>query len=207
MNDKRDFLKRGLYAVTPANRAPAQLLPDAEAALAGGVRLLQYRAKPRPDPDVARELLKLCRRNGAALIINDDIELAAILDAHGVHLGRDDARPERAREALGPDAIIGVSCYNDLDRAREMLAAEPDYLAFGSVFASPTKPDAVNCPPDVITAARDLGLPVTAIGGITLDNAPTVIDAGADLLAVITDLFDADNIEQRARQFQELFSS
>ncbi len=207
MNTKRDFLKPGLYALTPADWSPAQLLPAVEAALAGGVRLLQYRAKPGPDPDVARELLKLCSKAGAALIVNDDTELAAIVNAHGVHLGRDDGDPKKARELLGDEAIIGVSCYDDLDRARHLAESGPDYLAFGSLFASPTKPDAVNCPPDVITSARELGLPVTAIGGITLDNARIAIDAGADLLAVITDLFDAEDIEQRARQYQELFSS
>ncbi len=207
MNTKRDFLKPGLYALTPADWSPAQLLPAVEAALAAGVRLLQYRAKPGPDPDVARELLKLCSKAGAALIVNDDTELAAIVNAHGVHLGRDDGDPKKARELLGDEAIIGVSCYDDLDRARHLAESGPDYLAFGSLFASPTKPDAVNCPPDVITSARELGLPVTAIGGITLDNARIAIDAGADLLAVITDLFDAEDIEQRARQYQELFSS
>jgi thiamine-phosphate pyrophosphorylase len=207
MNDKSDFLAPGLYALTPADWPPAQLLPAVESALTGGVRLLQYRAKPAPDPDVARELLKLCTRAKAALIINDDAELAAIINAHGVHLGRDDGDLRQARELLGEEAIIGVSCYNDLERARELAAAGADYLAFGSLFASPTKPDAVNCPPDLLTAARELGLPVTAIGGITLDNARIAINAGADLLAVITDLFEADNIEQRARQYQELFSS
>ena len=206
MNNKRDFLKPGLYAVTPADWSPNRLLPAAEAALTGGVRLLQYRAKPKADADVARELLKLCTRAGAALIINDDVELAAIVNAHGVHLGRDDIDPLQARQLLGDEAIIGLSCYNDLDRARQLTRTGPDYLAFGSLFASPTKPDAVNCPPDVITAAREFGLPVAAIGGITLDNAPVAIEAGADLLAVITDLFDAEDIEQRARQYQELLT-
>ena len=207
MNDKHDFLKPGLYAITPADWAPNRLLPAVEAALAGGVHLLQYRAKPKADPDVARELLKLCGRAGAALIINDDAELAAIVNAHGVHLGRDDTDPAGARTLLGEEAIIGVSCYNDLERARNLARSGPDYIAFGSLFASPTKPDAVNCPPDVLTAAREIGLPVAAIGGITLDNAPVAIEAGADLLAVITDLFEAKDIEQRARQYQELFTS
>jgi thiamine-phosphate pyrophosphorylase len=207
MNDKRNFLAPGLYAITPANWPPARLLPAVRAALAGGVRLVQYRAKPEPDADLARELLKLCQKANAALIINDDIELATIIDAHGVHLGRDDDDPARARQLLGNEAIIGVSCYNDLERARELAAGGPDYLAFGSLFASPTKPDAVNCAPEVLTEARELGLPLTAIGGITLDNAPMAIEAGADLVAVITDLFDADDIEQRARQYQELFAS
>jgi thiamine-phosphate pyrophosphorylase len=207
MNDKSDFLKSGLYAITPSGWASNRLLPAVEAVLAGGVRLLQYRARPKADPDVARELLKLCRKAGAALIINDEAELAAIINAHGVHLGRDDIDPLQARQLLGEEAIIGVSCYNDLNRARQLARTGPDYLAFGSLFASPTKPDAVNCPPGVITAARELGLPVAAIGGITLDNAPVAIEAGADLLAVITDLFGAEDIEQRARQYQELLTS
>lgn len=169
--------------------------------------MVQYRAKPTPDPDLAREMVETCQRGGAALIINDDVELAAMVNAHGVHLGRDDADPNRARQLLGKQAIIGASCYNDLDRAREMAEQDVDYLAFGSLFASPTKPDAVNCPLDVITRARELGLPVVAIGGITLDNAGQAIAAGADFLAVITGLFEAEDIEQRARQFQELFDT
>lgn len=205
MNHKRDLLTQGLYAITPAEWPPAKLLPALEQVLEGGARLVQYRAKPGPDADLARELLDMCRQAGAGLIVNDDADLAAIIGADGVHLGRDDTDIARARDLLGEQAIIGVSCYNDLDRAAALAENGPDYLAFGSLFPSPTKPDAVHCAPEILTRARGFGLPVAAIGGITADNAAKVIAAGADLVAVISDLFEAEDIRARARQFQELF--
>lgn len=197
----------GLYALTPADWPRERITAAVEAAIAGGARMIQYRAKPRPDAGTAHELLDLCRASGAKLIINDDVELAAEIRAHGVHLGREDPEVDQARRTLGSHAIIGVSCYNDLERAERLADAGADYLAFGSVFASPTKPDAVNCPADTLTRARRFGLPIVAIGGITADNAGEVIAAGADLVAVISDLFEADDIRARARQFQELFAS
>lgn len=189
---------RGLYAVSP--EAP-DALARIEQALAGGVALLQYRSKRR-DAAEAREVLRLARRHGVPLIVNDDVELALEIGADGAHLGRDDGDLAGARKRLGT-RILGASCYNRLDLARAAVAAGADYVAFGSVFPSPTKPDAARAPLSLF--AGDLPVPLCAIGGITLENAPSLIEAGADLLAVITDLFDAPDIAARARQYARLF--
>ncbi|OIQ95907.1 thiamine-phosphate synthase [mine drainage metagenome] len=203
---------RGLYAVTPEGLPPERLSALVSAALAGGVRLVQYRSK-EASADLRRSqaaaLLALCRASSAQLVINDDLALALELGADGVHLGRDDGDPAAAREALGPKRILGVSCYGDLAAAEAAAAAGADYLAFGSVFASGTKPQAPVIPLELLgQAKRRFGLPVAAIGGITLDNAARTIAAGADLLAVIADLFDAGDIaavSARARKYQKLF--
>ena len=204
----------GLYAVTPESpgtKGTAQLLVKTRAALTGGVRIIQYRSK---SPDIAfkheqaSELLSLCREFRVPLIINDDVRLAALTDADGVHLGQDDTRLLEARINLGPEKIIGVSCYQDLARALRFEAEGADYVAFGSFFPSPTKPDAPLCPLSLLGAAKaQLHLPVVAIGGIALDNARAVIGAGADALAVISALFDAPNIEACAETFCDLFAT
>jgi len=206
---------RGLYAVTPDGLPFERLAALASAALAGGVRLVQYRSKESAIElrrHQAAALLKLCRAAGAQLVINDDLALALELDADGVHLGRDDGDPAAARRALGSGRILGVSCYGDLAAAEAAAAAGADYLAFGSVFASSTKPQAPVIPLELLgQAKRRFGLPVAAIGGITLDNAARTIAAGADLLAVIADLFDAGDagdaaaVGARARNYQKLF--
>ncbi|MBZ0142493.1 MAG: thiamine phosphate synthase, partial [Rhodocyclaceae bacterium] len=180
----------GLYAVTPDLADTADMLRRAEQVLLGGVRLVQYRNKPA-DAALRREqaaaLLALCRRHGARLVVNDDLPLALSLGADGVHLGREDGDLAAARAVLGAGRLLGVSCYDELERAREAKRVGADYVAFGSFFASPTKPAAVRAPLGLPAAAKaELGLPVCAIGGITLQNAPQLIDAGADLLAVIS---------------------
>lgn len=200
---------RGLYAITPDLAATAQLLGRVALALRGGARLVQYRNK-RAGPALRREqaaaLVALCRDHAARLIVNDDLALALDVCADGVHLGREDGDLASARAALGPQRILGVSCYNDLERAAEAGRSGADYVAFGSVFASPTKPGAVRAPLTMLSEARrELGLPVCAIGGITLDNAPSLIAAGADLLAVVSDLFDAPDIQARAAAYSLLF--
>ncbi len=199
----------GLYALTP-DMADTEALVDVVArALDGGVRLVQYRAKNAGAAlmaDQAERLLALCRRQGAALIVNDDAGLAARIGADGVHLGRDDASIADARRLLPRGAIIGVSCYDALPRACELRAAGADYVAFGSFFASSVKPLAVRPVPALLSAARRaLDCPIVAIGGITLANAPALIAAGADALAVITDLFDAPDVRARADRFGQLF--
>lgn len=200
---------RGLYAVTPDGRDGVTLVREVEAVLAGGCRWLQYRDKSADAADRlsrAKALQALCCEHGAALIINDDVELAATVGAAGVHLGRDDDCIADARRALGNDAIIGASCYDDLETARQAAAAGADYVAFGTVFPSPTKPLAVRAPLELLGRCRaELQVPVCAIGGITLGNAPTAIAAGADLLAVITDLFAAPDLTTRAAAYQRLF--
>jgi thiamine-phosphate pyrophosphorylase len=190
---------RGLYAVTP--EAPDAVTRVARA-LEGGVALLQYRRKQR-DLHEAREIAALARRHGVPLIVNDDVELALELAAHGAHLGRDDGDLRAARRRLA-GRILGASCYNDADAARRAVEAGADYVAFGSVFASSTKPSALRASLGLF--AIDLGVPLCAIGGITLENAPQVIAAGADLLAVVSDLFDAPDIARRAAQYSRLFA-
>jgi thiamine-phosphate pyrophosphorylase len=191
---------RGLYAVTPGGKDVERKV---RLALEGGVALLQYRGKARNRPQAAA-IVRLAQQFGVPVIINDDADQAIELGADGAHLGRDDGELTLARELLG-ERILGASCYNDLGLARTAVAAGADYVAFGSVFASPTKPNAVRAPLALFREAKALGVPLAAIGGITLDNAPQLIAAGADLLAVISDLFDAPDIRARARAYGELF--
>lgn len=188
---------RGLYAITPQDVDLERL----RLALEGGAALLQYRSKRR-DLSAARAVLRLARGYGVPVIINDDVGLALEVGADGAHLGRDDGDLAAARQRLG-GKLLGASCYNDLALAKAAVRAGADYVAFGSVFASPTKPNAVRAPLSLFHSS--LGVPKAAIGGITLDNAPGLIAAGADLLAVISDLFDAPDIALRARQYRELF--
>ncbi|WP_153109576.1 thiamine phosphate synthase [Propionivibrio limicola] len=200
---------RGLYAITPDTLDDEHLLIRAEAALRGGARILQFRDKHRPvgdRPGIARALQTLCRRFDTLFIINDDLPLALALGADGVHLGSDDGDLIAARQALGPERILGASCYANFELARQAVAAGADYVAFGAVFGSPTKPHAPRAPLALFERGqRELSVPSCAIGGITLENAPAVIAAGADMLAVITDLFDAPDIEARAGAYQSLF--
>lgn len=202
-------LRRGLYLVTDGS--PLQpLLATVAAALRGGAVLVQYRAKDVPPERrhaEASALLQLCRAHGTPLLVNDDLELALAIGADGVHLGRDDAPADVARGRLGAGALIGVSCYADLQRAHAAIAAGADYVAFGSMFPSSTKPAAPPAPLALLGAARDtLGVPVCAIGGITLANAAVVVGAGADLLAVISDVAAAADPEARARAYATLFT-
>lgn len=197
---------RGLYAITPGGGDSGSLLDKVSAALEGGIAALQYRNKAANREQRLREatqLRELCRRHGVPLIVNDDLDIALEIKAQGVHLGRDDAELASARKKLA-GGIVGASCYNDLERARQAVGAGADYVAFGSVFASPTKPAAVRAPLALFQA--DLPVPLCAIGGITLENAPQVIAAGADLLAVISDLFDAPDVKARAIQYRKLFA-
>jgi thiamine-phosphate pyrophosphorylase len=200
---------RGLYAVTPDDGLLPRLSALVESALRGGVRFVQYRNKSAPPPlrrAQAADLLRLCRAYDARLIINDDLALALNIGADGVHLGRDDGDLLHARAALGTSRILGVSCYGDLARAEAARDLGADYLAFGSMFASRTKPHAVIAPLELLDQAKQrFGLPVAAIGGITLDRAPQLIESGADLLAVISDLFDAKDIAVRAEEYGRLF--
>jgi thiamine-phosphate pyrophosphorylase len=202
---------RGLYAVTPDEPDTAALVAAVREALAGGAAAVQYRNKAA-DAALRRAqaaaLAALCRDSGVPLVVNDDLELALAVDAAGVHLGRDDGDLADARRRLPRGKLLGASCYDRLDGALRAAAAGADYVAFGSLFPSPTKPGAVVAPLALFGAAkRRLGVPLVAIGGITLANARTAIAAGADALAVITALFDADDIAARARSFAALFAT
>lgn len=199
---------RGLYAITPECGDAAVLYGKVQRALEGGLALLQYRNKMSPEHSrlqQANAIAALARGYGVPLIVNDDIELALKIGAQGVHLGRGDGKlaPARARMA---GKLLGASCYDKLELAQAAVAEGADYVAFGSVFASGTKPAAVRAPLSLFAAARSLKVPLCAIGGITLDNAAQVVSAGADLLAVISDLFDAPDVTERARQYRKVFS-
>ncbi len=170
--------------------------------------LLQYRDKTADAPRrlaEARALAKLCTDMGALFVINDDVELALACGARAVHLGEGDADIATARRRLGDDVVIGVSCYDDIDRARRLEAAGADYLAFGAFFPSPTKPQARRAGLDVMRAGATLGVPLVAIGGIRPDNAALLINAGANYLAVISEVFGQPDICAAARRFASLF--
>ncbi|MEX0387279.1 thiamine phosphate synthase [Spiribacter onubensis] len=191
----------GLYVITDARRPRRVALESAvESALRGGARVVQYRDKSddaRRRHQDAKTLATLCRARGATFIVNDDVELAVAVAADGVHLGRDDDDLAAARAALGPGALIGVSCYNEIERARRAAAAGADYLAFGSVYPSATKPEAVHAPLTLFGEARHFtDRPLVAIGGINADNIASVITAGADAAAVVDAVFAAPDVEQ-----------
>lgn len=200
----------GLYAITDATHIPIDQFHYAiEQALLGGANIIQYRDKSGDKQqrfNQAQGIRTLCQQHNALCIINDDVELAKAVNADGVHIGQDDCRYQDARAHLGKSAIIGVSCYADLDRAQEAQQQGVDYVAFGRFFPSSTKPNASPAPIDVLTTAKQsLHLPICAIGGITHQNAPSLIAAGADMVAVIGDLFTAPDIRTRATAFRNLF--
>ncbi|HVK54098.1 MAG TPA: thiamine phosphate synthase [Burkholderiales bacterium] len=198
----------GLYAITPEEPSAELLLEKVRQAIAGGARTLQYRNKSADQVTrlwQAEALAAFAKSKDVVFIVNDSVELARVTDADGIHLGKEDSDVASAREALG-DKLIGVSCYNDLDRAIEAEKAGADYVAFGAAFPSATKPNAVHAPLDLYRQAmRKLSIPVVAIGGITPNNAKALIDAGVDAVAVISDLFEANDIRARAELFSRLF--
>lgn len=201
---------KGLYAVTPDLADTALLVAQVETVLGAGARWLQYRNKTVDDITRRTQALALrdvCRRHDATFVINDDVALACELDADGVHVGADDMGVEAARVQLGRGKTIGASCYADLAHARSAAAQGADYIAFGSFFTSTVKPSAVRAPLTLLPAARTLGLPVVAIGGITLDNARELVTAGADAVAVISAIFAAQDPAAAARQFCRIFQT
>lgn len=201
--------RRGVYLLTRPSASPLALHDTVAAALDAGVVLVQYRDK---SDDAQRRhaeatlLARACAARAVPLMINDDVALAAAVGAAGVHVGEHDASLAAARAALGPDAIVGVSCYDDAGRAATLAAAGADYLAFGSFFPSPTKPHARRASLDLLTGAARHGLPRVAIGGITADNAEPLVAAGADLVAVISAVFDAPDPARAVRAFDHLFN-
>ncbi len=212
LKQQRDHRLQGLYAITDEHLIPEAVFASrVEAALAGGARIIQYRDKStnrQKRLQQAQQLRRLCSDYHALCMINDDIELARAVDADGVHLGRDDHSPERARERLGEKAIIGISCY---DRLALALAAEKsgaDYVAFGAMFSSTTKPEACLAGTAIIRQARQrLQLPVCAIGGITAENIRAPLREGADMVAVIGGVFAGDNVKDKALALSRHFQS
>ncbi|MBS1221331.1 MAG: thiamine monophosphate synthase [Proteobacteria bacterium] len=202
---------RGLYAITDALLIPDDRLTEAvEQAILGGARLIQYRDKSHDDArrlTQARALNELCQHHEVPLIINDDVELAAQVGAAGVHVGKDDSAFAIARARLGGNALIGVSCYDRLDLALEAVRAGADYVAFGAFFPSPTKPTEIRASVALLRKARAaLNVPIVAIGGITPDNAPLLLDVGADALAVVSGVFGQPDIQAAARRYANLFA-
>lgn len=205
------FPTSGLYAVTPEHLYGSELSDAVEAAVRGGAKAVQYRNKSGSQDqrhNDAQALVRLCHRYGVSLLINDDVELAYQVNADGVHLGKDDISLADARTRLGPHPSIGISCYDDIGRAYAAHAAGASYIAFGSFFASQVKPDAVRASLELIPAAKAAtGIPIVAIGGITPANAPMLLTAGVDVLAVITAVFGEQDPTSGARAFATLFDS
>ena len=211
---KTDTLKaalKGLYVITDS-----QLMPEADffnmvrQALEGGASIVQFRDKGRHDRQMLEKaiaLRRLCEKYHALFIVNDHVGLAVEAGAHGLHVGEDDSDLQNARKAM-QGGIVGVSCYNDLERAVRMAADGADYVAFGSFFPSPTKPGARRAEPELLAAARTvLDVPVCAIGGITAENAEKLVLAGAHMTAVISDIWRADNIRERCSMYVDIFRS
>ena len=210
MTERRRFPPCGVYAIT-SDRAgsPAELCDAVALAIAGGARVVQYRRKHVEAAVQRREAAAACRvaRDlGACFIVNDDVALARAIAADGVHLGRDDGDFRGLRAELGPDFVLGISCYRSVDRALEAVAAGVSYVAFGSFFPSQTKPGAPPCPLSVLEEARRrVDVPLVAIGGITPENGGALRAAGADFLAIISGIFDASDITAATRRYHAIF--
>lgn len=208
MNRPFTWPRRGVYLITPDDADSVRLRERIAPVLAAGPALLQYRNKtagPALRREQAAMLLPLCRAAGVPLVINDDWRLAAELGADGAHLGEDDGGIALARSVLGPAALLGASCYGDIERARRAAAAGASYVAFGAFFPSGTKPLARRAEPSLLADSADFGLPRVAIGGITADNARSLVAAGADLVAVIGGVFDAPDPAAAVRALRACF--
>lgn len=204
------FPRIGLYAVTPEHQQGKTLIDAVGQALDGGAVAVQYRDKSESVTQRcadASKLVELCHRHGAPLIINDDIQLAASVKADGVHIGRNDGSLKEARKQLGTTAIVGVSCYDDPQRALEAQANGASYVAFGSFFPSLSKPGAVRATPQLVADIREqISLPIVGIGGITVENAAALLTAGVDSLAVINAVFGYEDPTSSATAFSNLFT-
>lgn len=203
---------KGLYAITDYDRLSTDsLLSATEQILRAGVVALQYRDKSGNHARrkyEAGELQQLCKEHNSLFIINDDLQLALLTGSDGVHLGREDCDCKTARNELGPGAIIGVSCYNSLDMALAAQENGADYVAFGSFFPSPSKQNTVTAEPDIIKQAKtEISLPVAAIGGITPANCRTLIEHGADMLAVISSIYQAQDPYSAVMEFNRLLKT
>lgn len=202
---------KGLYAVTPDEQDTDVLLAKVEAALQGGINILQYRNKQANHKlltQQAQAILPLCRQYNVPLIINDSVKLCLTLDADGVHIGAEDGNLSEVRTRLGPNKILGASCYNRFDLALTAQQAGADYVAFGACFASTTKPNAPIASLDLFKLAQaQLHIPTVAIGGITLTNVLQAIDAGASAIAVINAIFNSSDVKLSTQQFAQLFDT
>lgn len=209
MNSPSPWPSRGLYLITPDDADTERLLGRVAAALSAGPALLQYRNKdatPALRRKQAEALLPLCRAAGVPLVVNDDWRLALEIGAEGAHLGEHDGDLAAAR-AAAPGLVLGASCYDDPDRARRAAAAGAHYLAFGAFHPSGTKPNARRAHPSLLKDSAGLGLPRVAIGGITPDNAPSLVAAGADFIAVVGGVFGPDDPAEAVRAYRRAFET
>lgn len=205
----KNHLINGLYAITPGLVDTTLLLTKTEQVLAGGARLVQYRNKAadkRLRHDQAKSLLQLCRSYDSPMIVNDYVDLAAEIDADGVHVGEHDADIEATRKLLGANKIIGASCYNTLELALQAEKKGADYVAFGAFYPTLTKQNTVTAPIGILSNAKKmLTIPIICIGGINLTNALPLIQSGADAIAVCNALYQAKDIYKTAETFVQFF--
>jgi len=203
------FIIKGLYAITPDMADLNSLIQKTQSAIEGGAFMVQYRSKIHDRAVKMQQcaaILRLCREYDVPCIVNDDVEMCHILEADGVHLGEKDDNIAEVRRILGEDAIIGSSCYDQLNRAKQAQKEGASYVAFGAVFPTPTKPNAPRATLELLREAKSqIHIPIVAIGGITVNNAHDVIEAGVDAIAVITSLFEAKTIKETAETFLKMF--
>ncbi len=201
--------QRGLYAITGSFSSPNNLIENVEQVIQGGAVMIQYRDKtslPTVQLEIARQLLVICNSHSIPLIINDNIELAKLVGAQGVHIGKDDSDLAEAKACLAPNSIIGVTCYNDLNNALKADKQGASYVAFGRFYPSKSKPDAPTADLDILVQAKkSVSIPITAIGGISAENGSELIEKGADLLAVIETVFGAESPQLSAQKIAGLF--
>ena len=208
-NMRDSFIIKGLYAITPDSADLNTLIQKTQLAIEGGAFMVQYRSKIR-DRDVKMQqcaaILRLCREYDVACIVNDDVEMCRILDADGVHLGENDDNIAEVKHILGEDSIIGSSCYDQLNRAKQAQKEGASYVAFGVMFPTPTKPNAPRATLELLREAKsEIQIPIVAIGGITMNNAHDVIKTGIDAIAVITNLYESNSIKETAETFSQMF--
>ena len=201
---------KGVYALTPDSLHTDELSGRVRSACVGGISVLQYRNKVADAPlrlAQALALREVTTEFGVTFIVNDDAQLAVRVNADGVHLGATDGSVEHARALLGKDKLIGVSCYNQLQLARDAVQAGADYVAFGAFYSSSVKPEAAVATLDLLRVARaEIQVPIVAIGGIDTSNGANLVAAGADALAVISAVFDAADIQMAVKNLNRLFN-
>jgi thiamine-phosphate pyrophosphorylase len=208
-NMRDSFIIKGLYAITPDSADLNTLIQKTKSAIEGGAFMVQYRSKIQ-DRDVKMQqcaaILRLCREYEIPCIVNDDVEMCRVLEADGVHLGEKDDNIAEVRQILGEDAIIGSSCYDQLDRAKSAQKEGASYVAFGAMFPTSTKPNAPRATLALLKEAkREIQIPIVAIGGITVNNAHDVIKTGIDAISVITSLYEAKSTKETAETFAKMF--
>jgi len=208
-NMRDSFIIKGLYAITPDSADLNTLIQKTQLAIEGGAFMVQYRSKIL-NRDVKMQqcaaILRICREYDIPCIVNDDVEMCRVLEADGVHLGENDDNIAEVRRILGEDSIIGSSCYDQLNRAKQAQKEGASYVAFGAVFPTPTKPNAPRATLELLREAKsEIQIPIVAIGGITMNNAHDVIETGIDAIAVITSLYESNSIKETAETFSQMF--